>query len=222
MDESRRHRRFRVEGMHGSVLLASGVKILNVSLGGAAVEASKRLNIGQQYTLKLHDGRSIAVTCEVVWCIIARSEQDVQGRGVPVYQAGLRFTNVLTEKASELMEFLHQYKVADEARVAGARFEMDPARQAVLTCPFHCVVRKLSLSGALIETDRSLDEDERLPMEVFLSENRPLRFFGQVRSILEKEVEGEIFYEVGIEFVDMAEEARASLAEYLDTLGESG
>ena len=55
--EKRRHKRYAVEGVHGNVLHPSDLEILNMSIDGAAIETSKRLDINREYTFKIkHKG----------------------------------------------------------------------------------------------------------------------------------------------------------------------
>ncbi|MBI4690449.1 MAG: hypothetical protein HY754_09325 [Nitrospirae bacterium] len=43
MEERRRHQRITVEGVHGNIVFSSPVKVLNISLGGAAIETIRSL-----------------------------------------------------------------------------------------------------------------------------------------------------------------------------------
>jgi c-di-GMP-binding flagellar brake protein YcgR len=217
--QKRRHKRYHVEGIHGNMLFASEVNILNLSLGGAAIEADKRLNIGREYTLKLeHKGKTISVRGLVVWSVISRNKRTEQGESIPIYQAGLQFIDVLNEKSKELLDFLNSRKVVDESRVSGIRFVIDSDQTAVLNYPFSYRVKSISLSGLLIETDHEFRQDDRFNMEIFLEENVPVSFSGRVVTCRDSEEEENRLYEVGIEFVEMSEESRASLKQYLSSL----
>ena len=55
MKERRRYKRYFIEGMDVKcrMFFTTEVKILNVSFGGVALSLNKRLNIGEEYTLKI-------------------------------------------------------------------------------------------------------------------------------------------------------------------------
>jgi hypothetical protein len=219
MDERRRYQRYSVEGIHGNMLFASEVNILNISLGGAAIEADKRLNINSEYTLKIDDNdRTINLRGMVIWAFISKSKINEDGQIIPMYQAGLKFTNVLTDSSAELIGFLERFKTEDDSRLSGLRFIIDSDHSAVLDYPFNYRVKKLSLGGMLIESDVKFEVEDRFPMEIYLEENLPVEFNGRVASCMPIENTDPQLYDVGIEFMDIAEESSAGLKAFLDTL----
>jgi c-di-GMP-binding flagellar brake protein YcgR len=219
MDEKRRHKRYTIEGVHGNMLFATEVNILNISIGGAAIEADKRLNIDSEYTLKLQeDGTAITLKGIVIWSVISKSKTNRNGETVPMYQAGLRFTNVMSDKSMELLEFLERHGVAGETRLSGIRFVIDSAHTAMLDYPFNYKIKTISLGGMLIESDLEFTLEERFSMEIYLEEDVPVEFQGRVASCSQIEDSDPTLYDVGIEFMDMSEESRASLEGFIDTL----
>jgi len=80
----RRHPRLVVEGVHGKMVFASQVEILNLSLGGVALTADRRLNIGGEYTLKLAlAGETLDIKGIVVWSALSGLRKSGEGEGVP-------------------------------------------------------------------------------------------------------------------------------------------
>lgn len=70
MKERRRYKRFLIEGMdvRCSMLFATEVKILNISFGGVALSLNKRLNMGEEYTLKIEsESNTVSLKGVVVW-----------------------------------------------------------------------------------------------------------------------------------------------------------
>lgn len=221
MDEGqkRRHKRYQVEGVHGNMLFASEVNILNLSLGGAAIEADKRLNIGREYTLKLdHKGKIISIRGLVVWSVISRNRATPEGEFVPIYQAGIQFLDVLNEKSRDLLDFLNSRKVADESRVSGIRFIIDSDQSAMLNYPFSYKVKSVSMSGLLMEADQEFRENDKFNMEIFLDETIPVAFTGRVASCREVERDDQKLYHVGIEFIDISDESKENLKKYINSL----
>jgi len=53
--EERRYKRFFIEGkdVQCRMFFATEVEILNISFGGGALSLNKRLNMGEEYTLKI-------------------------------------------------------------------------------------------------------------------------------------------------------------------------
>jgi Tfp pilus assembly protein PilZ len=217
--EQRRYQRFTVSGIHGNMLFATEVNILNMSLGGCAVEADKRLNMGTEYTLRLEDeGSRITVKGVVVWSFISKSKRNRDNEVVPMYQAGIQFTDVLSDKAKDLMKFLEGHKVADEGRLSGVRFVIAADRSATLHYPFNYRVKKISMGGMLIEADQQFEMDETYPMEIYLEKDVTISFTGRIASCLMVSDREPRLFDVGIEFRQMADESRSRLKDFIETL----
>lgn len=216
----RKYERFSVSGLSGNTLFASDVKIHNISLGGMAVETERRLTIGREYALKLKDGeRTVVIKGVIVWSIISDIKMSPNGDSVPVYQAGVQFTNVLSENAQALVDFLERHKTGAESRLGGVRFRIDPDNaKATLDVPFGYTVKKISLSGMLIETEQQFNIDDRFEMELTLPTGGSFKFAGRVASNNAVKGEKASMYNVGIEFSDMTEENRKSLKEFVEGL----
>jgi hypothetical protein len=108
MEEKRRYRRFRVDIMeiNGKMVFADNVTILDISAGGISLKADRRLNIGTEYTLKMEEeGKILAVKGNIVWSVLSETRQVPGGDIVPVYTAGMKFTDLSEEKSSEIINF---------------------------------------------------------------------------------------------------------------------
>ena len=219
MEERRRCPRFTVENIHGRLVAESEVEILNMSISGAAVKVERRLTMGGQYNLKLdRDGGLMTVKTEVVWSVLTEFRKNDEGDEVPVYSAGLKFTDVLTPRISELLSFIDDHKIIDEKRLGGLRMHIDAPGKAALDYPEGYKVMVLSRTGMLIETDHGVTVDGVCPMEVTLPDGALLRFNGRVVTLKERTDDLGARRELGIEFVDMAEPDKSRLAKYLDSL----
>src|SRR5262245_33073874 len=149
----RRHARFLVEGVQGRMVFASQVDILNLSMGGVAIKADRRLNIGGEYTLRLElAGDTVDIKGVVVWSVMSGMHKAGAADTVPEYSAGLRFKDIFTERVLKLMAFIDRHKVFEEHRVGGLRFRIDAPGKALLDTPEEYRVRLISRSGMLIET----------------------------------------------------------------------
>ena len=217
----RRHPRLVVEGVHGKMVFASQVEILNLSLGGVALTADRRLNIGGEYTLKLAlAGETLDIKGIVVWSALSGLRKSGEGEGVPEYSAGLRFNDIFTERLLRLLTFIDRHKVFDEHRVGGLRFRIDAPGKALLDSPGEYRVRLISRSGMLIETQQPLTLDQVYPMEVSPLDAESIHFEGRVASALEVDDEAPSHYEFGIEFVALAAEEDLKLQAFIEALAK--
>jgi hypothetical protein len=216
--EKRRHPRFTLEDVRGEVVVASKVEILNLSLGGVAIRADRRLNIGSDYTLKLEMGdRFVAMPGVVVWSVLSGLGR---GRGdeAPEYSAGLRFTAAVTDKIQGVIEFIDENRIVEEHRLAGLRFQVDAPGKAVLDSAESCRVRLISLSGMLIEASRGLDLDRVYAMSFATPGGERIAVAGRVASCREERDGGPPLFRIGVAFVDLAPPAPQRLEAFVSSL----
>jgi hypothetical protein len=217
----RRHPRFIVEGVQGKMVFASQVEILNLSLGGVAIRADRRLNIGGEYTLKLElGGEDVEIKGLVVWSVMSGMHKASERETVPEYSAGLRFKDVFTERLLKLMAFIDRHKVFEEHRVGGLRFRIDAPGKALLDSPEEYRVRLISRSGMLIETQHTLHLDKIYPMEISPPDSDRIRFDGRVASAVEVEDDARAHFEYGIEFLALSAEDDARLQAFIEALAK--
>ena len=217
-EQQRRHPRFTVEDVRGHLVLASKVEILNLSLGGVALRADRRLNIGASYTLKLEMGdRFIAMQGHVVWSVLSGMAR-VKGEDVPQYSAGLKFEGVLTDKLQGLIEFIDDNRIVEEHRLAGLRFEVDAPGSAVLDSMESYRVRLISLSGMLMEADRPFEVEKVYAMHFQPPSGERVAFAGRIATCAETEPGSPRRYRIGVAFVDMAGADRRRLEAFVTSL----
>lgn len=215
----RRQPRFVVEGVHGRMVFASQVEVLNMSVSGVALTADRRLNIGTEYTLKLEVGdHELTVKGVVVWSTLSEIKKNAKGEEAPVYSAGMRFTDVLSQRLMELLTFIDSHKRIPENRLGGMRFHIDAPGRAQLAYPTAYRVKVISRSGMLIETDGILELESRYPMDVSLDDGDPIRFTGRVAFATEVEEDGRSLWDVGIEFLELDAGAAARLDGFIRSL----
>lgn len=225
MQEKRKFKRFIIEGMdvHCKMVLATEVEVLNISLGGALVSLNKRLNMGNEYTLKIDCGDNIvSLKGLVVWERLANLKKNENGELAPIYEAGLRFNETLSGKGADLIDFIEQNIIGklSEARLTGTRVRiLKPERATILGQYKSYYVKKLSQGGMLIETDQEFNKEERFQMELILQEGEyPINFLGRVASCLEMSKKVPVCYNTGIEFLGMSEENRSKLIGFIASL----
>ena len=113
MQERRRYERFPVDNdeMNSSMALADHVQVLDISKAGISLKADLRLNIGRQYTLTIKTKRNTStVKGIIVWSLLIENKEDAKGNIVPIYKAGLQFTDVSREAIDEIIGALEHKK----------------------------------------------------------------------------------------------------------------
>ncbi len=232
MQSKRRHKRFtlNVLDVNGKMMFATEVKVIDISIGGISLKANRRLNIGSEYALKL-DGkdRAIALKGAVVWSSLSAAKNGPDGEVVPIYAAGLKFTNMSTKRITELLNFIEGHK-KEEVNVTGSnrfnvRFHLNDEEKAVLNLPSSCKVKEISLGGMLIECVQDLEIESTIPMTLSTCDGKLIRLMGRVASCRVIYGDGGKQYAVGIEFLDLTHRDREVLATFMDccaTLEKNG
>ena len=220
MEEKRRDKRVVVEGVHGNVLFASKAKIINISLGGAAILVDVNLKLGREYTIRLEGkDKQMELKGVAVWSVLSESQKGTHGDVIPIYHAGIEFTNVLTNKTSELVDFIESHRIKGaEDRLRGLRFKIHTPEKTTLDYSFGYRVKLISLGGMLIETMHPFKLEDRFPMEMFLKDGRGVRFVGRVASCIEIRDKHPIHYDIGVEFIDMSGEDRTYLEAFIRSI----
>ena len=217
MNEQRRSNRITVEGIRCGIISATEVEIMNMSVGGVALIANGRLNIGSDYVLKIERGGSIwSLKGTIVWSVLSGSKKNNQGEVVPIYKAGLKFKDTQSATMTEILDFIEHYKKSPEQRVI-VRFDISSSERATLNLPVDFKVKKLSLGGLLIETDQAFAIGDSLSMELSIDKEDNIRFVGRVASCLGTAGSGSSQYNVGIEFLQITDRSLATLKKFIDS-----
>ena len=118
MKDRRRYKRHNLDVIEitGKMSLADRIKILDISLGGVAIKADKRLNIGKEYIVKLQDkGKTIDVKGTVVRAELSGTEKRSNGEMASIYTAGLVFKEGSADKIADFLKPLEQTLIQQEA-----------------------------------------------------------------------------------------------------------
>ncbi len=233
MRENRRYKRFSVDilGINGRMMFASQVEIQDISVGGISIRVDRRLNMGSDYTLKVGNGnKTISLKGTVVWSRISGTKKGLRDDVIPIYTAGMKFVTMSSDKILELTDFLEgqvNFSREEVHKPSGLRCSMrflvnSPLNKAVLDVRESYAVKKISLGGMLISSESPLKIEEKIPMEILLSADNQIKFMGRIASCLKAREEGDSQYDVGIEFVEMSEEDRKKLQEFVVVLDKAG
>jgi len=220
-NENRRNKRYVVDDLAGNVFYTSELEVLNLSIDGAAIETARRLELNREYTFKIKGNNSfLSLKGKVVWAILVSKVDKNTGAITPVYRAGIRFTDTLNEKANMLIKFIEENKLRRmENRLGGVRFKISAKEQMKVDLIHEYRVKKISLSGMLVETEYPLDVESCHDIELFIN-SHSLTILGRVANIKEANTDGINKYEIGIEFFEISEGDEEVLQEFLNSLEE--
>jgi hypothetical protein len=230
MREIRRHKRFQVEiiEISGKVMLASYVNIFDISIGGVSFRVDRRVNIGSEYTLKIQGkGKELTVKGIIVRSAIVDNSRDSRGNIVPIYAAGMRFTDVSAEKLKEIAAFIESNlkdvdKQVDLYSSSGLRLYVrvyiESSEESLLKFYESYKVKNLSLGGMLIESENILVPGNTLPLEIFLAEDKSIKVTGKVISCSRTKDNKIERYDIRMEFLDITEKDKNILNNFLRLL----
>ena len=225
MKDNRKHRRVesKVKDIQCRVQFATEVRLLNISSTGASIKLNKQLNMGQAYSINVKRGNnSISIKGIVIWEKLTASEKNEVGDLVPVYKAGIKFNNIMTEKGGEIIKFISENLVPSElqSRLRGIRVDISGSPNDTLTNNHkHFSVLKISLGGMLLQTDSQMKPGDSCWMELNFPEKKmPLKFLGKVASSSEAPGEKPGLYETGMEIIRISDEDRAMLNDIIGSL----
>ena len=225
MQNKRRHKRYKLDliEVSGKMSLSDKVEILNISAGGVALNADRRLDIGREYLIKLGEkGKSIDVKGVVVRSELSGMVQRKGGEQVLIYSAGIMFKEGQEKKIADFLTLIEQSArketpISVDRRI-GVRFQIVTPQEKVLHYPAEFIVKEISLGGMRIHTTQDLGMEARIPMELALGADKCITFIGRVASCLSLNIKGQATYEIGVEFIDVKDAERAMLKTFIDFL----
>lgn len=227
MKEKRKNKRYIINGMdvRCKIIFAAQVKLLNISFGGTSIRSDKKLNMGSRYTLTIDSEESkISLHGVVVREKIVDLVKNDFGETIPVYEVGIKFDNILTDKGNELIGFIQSNIVPKsvEVRLSGMRIDiLEPEKTIIQGYQQNCVVNRISMGGVLIETEQPMEVDSKKRMELTIpEEHETLKFMGRVVSCLEVPKSSPKRFNTGIAFEEMDEKEEKRLKDFIQFLKE--
>ena len=104
--DKRLHKRFKVrhEGMIGRLDEDHLVDIIDLSVGGVAMNTGSRLVVGREYSMRLHDRKnSLDVRGTIVRSRIVGTKQALLGQRMPVYTSAMRLQEGLEDRVVDFI-----------------------------------------------------------------------------------------------------------------------
>ena len=215
-DNRRQQDRFSTENVRGNFSYSVEAEVINLSLGGLAVRTNTQLSIGRKYRFHLGTAAdSVQLTGAVRWCRMSGTVKQETGDIVPVYDAGISFDDVLTDKAEELLQFMEKNITLDLKRRIAGRFKVEASGPVVLESESEYLVKQISLSGMMIESDVALKPDTQLELVMRLG-RRKLTATGRIIYLAEIALQDETLrYHIGVEFTKMPQEMKQVLEDFI-------
>jgi hypothetical protein len=214
----RRHRRYDVDDVEGSFIVRIDVNVINLSVAGMAIETQNTLIVGRPYLFGIGEkGRQLEVTGRVMWCVLGKTRRS-GGDFTPVFRAGIQFEDVLSEQTLDLQKLIESSAVLDPGTQIFGRFVSDVGGIIDIEAEASFEVKKISLSGMLIDTEWAPRKDEVIHFEAHLDQ---LDFSGHGRvAYIEgyKDSDGASRFRLGVEFSLLADKDREGLEDYLGEL----
>jgi hypothetical protein len=225
MQNKRRHKRFKLDlvELDGKYYLIDSVEILNISFGGVSLDVDRGLTIGKEYLMTLVEkGKRLEVKGIVVRSALSGSEKRAIGESVTRYTVSMKFKDGQIHKIVDFVNSLEQLKKEEKPamveRRLHVRFHFTIPLDTLLSHAEQFKVKKISLSGMLIQGEHALEINSMVPMGLSLNADNPVNFIGRVASCHMTKDKGQAPYEIGVAFSDMTDTGRMLLKTFVDEL----
>jgi c-di-GMP-binding flagellar brake protein YcgR len=209
--------------LSSKVSLVSKVEIIDISLGGVALKADRKLDIGKECLVTLeHKGKHINVRGIVVRSELSGMEEKADGETITIYSVGLFFKD---ESAGQVKDFLalieNNRKKAQVSEQADwfrrhVRFRIITSSKKVLNLPTQFGIHEISQLGVTIQTDYQLKVDSMLLIELSLDAGDPAIFVGKVIACYTPQNNVQAEYYAGVKFSKLTDRSRSLLIRFID------
>ncbi len=212
--QHRRHKRWNVHHVEGQIQCTIRANVMDISLNGVAVETRSPLAVGRSYTFNLANAdKKVDLIGRVAWCKLNRTERVSADEIAAIYRAGIEFDGTLSSAGDNLLSFLeNSVEILLDRRIFGRFKVVDGERPIQLNSAFPFVVKKISASGMLIETEFQPELQTILPIEVKLG-TKTFEASGKVIHTHEKP--NSDLFELGIEFIECEKESNLILESFI-------
>lgn len=114
--ERRVQKRYIGGALHGSILNSNDLKVLNISIHGAAIESVRRVELNREYTIRIqfHE-RSLPIRVRVVWAMLI-SRVGPDKKIIPLYRAGVKFLHVSDEEVNLIQSCIPEGEAIEQGK----------------------------------------------------------------------------------------------------------
>jgi Tfp pilus assembly protein PilZ len=224
MRDKRKHKRFRLDviDLTSKMSLIGQVKIIDISLGGVALKADRKLNMGKECLMNLgYEGKHINIKGIVVRSELSGIEERDDGEKATIYSAGILFKDESAGKVKEFLESIENEKKMQVMEQFGwfdrdVRFSITTPSEKVLTLSTHFGVKEISQSGIIIQTDHQLKIDSMVLMELSINACDPVGFMGKIVSCRMTRDKAHSNYDIGVEFSEVTDLDMSLIVSFID------
>ncbi len=201
-EERRRGPRYQVTGLSGALHLAFSARLLRSWLEGVAIETTRPLRIGRAYALagRRPAGDAFRVSGKVASCRLTAVRPAATGPAQSVY-------------GSELVPDPEAPPGSNLAQILGERIE----ESLTVDAAYPAQVRVIGAYGALLESELELLVGSSCHVDLLLP-GRPFTARASVVFVHARGDQEPAVYDLGVEFHNLAAEAREHLDAFLATL----
>jgi hypothetical protein len=230
MENRRRYKRFPVDFMDicGKILFSTNIKVINISVGGISFGTDKRLTKRGVYVLRLERKSAILyLEGTILWSKLNKNIPEDRNLVHP-YIIGMKFKNSSDAQRREIEKFIKDnfidyQKIENLAPVTNGirihvRFHINNLDKATIDCAEHYKVKRISHGGMLIESVNVFQIEDVLPMQMKLSEDKAIAFWGRIVTYQAIQDTDPSRYDIGIEFSDMSKTDGTILKEFIASL----
>jgi len=229
MRNKRKHKRFKLDliDLSSKMSLVGKIEIIDISLGGIALKADRKLNIGKECLVMLgYEGKHINVRGIVVRSELSGIEEKADGETITIYSVGIFFKNESAGKVKDFLDSIEDNKKTQVPEQADwfyrdIRFCITTSSEKVLNLPTEFGVKDISQTGIIIQTDHQLKIDSMVLLELSINACNPVCFVGKVVSCHISHDKVHANYDIGVEFSDLTDQGKSLLIQFIDCVKDN-
>lgn len=222
--EVRRYKRYIVEDKNilSKALMNTSVELSDISKTGACVTAYERLQVEGRNFLELKSISGLFLECNIVWTNPNTAITNAHRMIAQSFTTGLQFKDLSPIKSIVLEGFLKSFQTPNIEKASSAfksrapRFKMQLSEKAKLYYLRFSMVKKISIGGMLIKTNSAFLSGKTMTLALVLArEDLLTELEGRVASIMPVASDGEHFFNIGIEFLNVNERNQVQLKRFI-------
>jgi hypothetical protein len=198
------------------------------------LNASRRLNVGEHYSLKIQSKSTVlSLQATVIWSKISKIHRNFNGDSIPIYTAGLEFFNVAKYMSDEVVQFIknHESGEAGDDKTIDRELQQESRRYPrfrvntpldafIIDQSEYLPIKDLGFGGVCIKRRKPIKINTIIPMIINFSEDKFIAFQGKIASCRLVKKAYPKSYTIGIAFDEMSTEERKKLTEYIRLLSD--
>jgi len=224
MQNMRKHKRFKLDllDLSSKMSLVGKVELIDISQGGVAIKADRKINIGKEYLMMLgYEGKHINVKGIVVRSELSGIVEKADGETITIYSVGIFFKDESVGTVKDFLDSIEnnmKTQVPEQAdwHYRDIRFCITTPEEIVLNLPTQFGVKEISQSGVIIQTDLQLKIDSVVLLDLSIGTCDPVSFVGKVVSCRMSQGQVPANYDIGVEFSELTDQDRSLLIRFID------